>query len=75
MVSFEVSLIKLYLLTTTMDSRGRHGMHDSKEFTEVINGTQKANFDFVVEDYRGFDISRGLTENPTIGVLGKGSNK
>lgn len=37
MVSFEVSLIKLYLLTTTMDSTGRHGMHDSKEFTEVIN--------------------------------------
>ena len=39
------------------------------------NGTQKANFDFVVEDYRGFDPSKGLTENPTIGVLGQDSNK
>jgi len=39
------------------------------------NGTKTANFDFVVEDYRGFDISKGLTGNPTIGVLGQGSNK
>ncbi len=39
------------------------------------NGTQKANFDFVVEDYRGFDINKGLTGNPTIGVLGQNSNK
>jgi protocatechuate 3,4-dioxygenase beta subunit len=39
------------------------------------NGTKTANFDFVVEDYRGFNISRGLTGNPTIGVLGQGSNK
>jgi protocatechuate 3,4-dioxygenase beta subunit len=39
------------------------------------NGTQKANFDFVVEDYRGFDISKGLTENPRIGALRNGSNK
>jgi protocatechuate 3,4-dioxygenase beta subunit len=39
------------------------------------NGTQKANFDFVVEDYRGFDASKGLAGNPTIGVLGQGSNK
>jgi protocatechuate 3,4-dioxygenase beta subunit len=39
------------------------------------NGTQKANFDFVVEDYRGFDIKKGLTGNPTIGVLGQDINK
>lgn len=39
------------------------------------NGTKKANFDFVVEDYRGFDASKGLTGNPTIGVLGQDSNK
>jgi protocatechuate 3,4-dioxygenase beta subunit len=39
------------------------------------NGTKTANFDFVVEDYRGFDASKGLNENPTIGVLGQGSNK
>jgi protocatechuate 3,4-dioxygenase beta subunit len=39
------------------------------------NGTKKANFDFVVEDYRGFDASKGLNGNPTIGVLGQGSNK
>ena len=37
MLIFGVSLIKLYLVTTTMDSRGRRGMHDSKEFTEIIN--------------------------------------
>jgi len=39
------------------------------------NGTKTANFDFVVEDYRGFDISKGLIGNPTIGVLDQGSNK
>ena len=37
MVTLGVSLIKLDLPTTTMDNRGQHGMHDSKEFTEVIN--------------------------------------
>jgi len=46
----------------------------TKPLTDA-NGTKTANFDFVVEDYRGFDISRGLTGNPTIGVLGQGSNK
>ena len=39
------------------------------------NGTKTANFDVVVEDYRGFDTSKGLRGNPTIGVLGHGSNK
>ena len=39
------------------------------------NGTQKANFDFVVEDYRGFDISKGIIGNPTIGAIGQGINK
>ena len=39
------------------------------------NGTKTANFDFVVEDYRGFDISKGLIGNPTIGILGQSSNK
>jgi protocatechuate 3,4-dioxygenase beta subunit len=39
------------------------------------NGTKIANFDFVVEDYRGFDISKGIIGNPTIGVIGQGSNK
>jgi protocatechuate 3,4-dioxygenase beta subunit len=39
------------------------------------NGTKIANFDIVVEDHRGFDASQGLRGNPTIGVLGQGSNK
>jgi protocatechuate 3,4-dioxygenase beta subunit len=38
------------------------------------NGTKIANFDFVVEDHRGFDASQGLRGNPTVGALG-GSNK
>src|SRR4026207_99612 len=33
------------------------------------NGTKIANFDFVVEDYRGFDISKGIIGNPTIGAI------
>ena len=42
----------------------------------AANGTKIAHFDFVVEDYRGFDISKGLRGNPTIGaVIGHGSNK
>src|SRR5215831_9397963 len=42
----------------------------------AANGTKIAHFDFVVEDYRGFDISKGLRGNPTIGaVVGHGSNK
>jgi hypothetical protein len=33
-------------------------------------------FDFVVEDYRGFDISKGIRSNPTIGaVIGHGTDK
>jgi protocatechuate 3,4-dioxygenase beta subunit len=39
------------------------------------NGTKIAHFDFVVEDYRGFDISKGIIGNPTIGIIGQGSNK
>jgi protocatechuate 3,4-dioxygenase beta subunit len=39
------------------------------------NGTKKANFDFVVEDNRGFDTSKGLRSNPTISVLGHNSSK
>jgi protocatechuate 3,4-dioxygenase beta subunit len=39
------------------------------------NGTKKANFDFVVEDHRGFDASKGLRNNPTIGALGHNSSK
>jgi protocatechuate 3,4-dioxygenase beta subunit len=40
------------------------------------NGTKIANFDFVVEDYRGFDVSKGIIGNPTIGIIiGQGSNK
>jgi hypothetical protein len=39
------------------------------------NGTKIANFDFVVEDRRGFDASQGLRDNPTIGVLGQGSSR
>ena len=46
----------------------------TKPVTEA-NGTKTANFDFVVEDYGGFDISKGLIGNPTIGILGQGSNK
>lgn len=42
----------------------------------AANGAKIAHFDFVVEDYRGFDISKGLRGNPTIGaVIGHGSNK
>jgi protocatechuate 3,4-dioxygenase beta subunit len=39
------------------------------------NGTKIANFDFVVEDYRGFDISKGLIGNLTIGAILQGGNK
>ena len=31
-----------------------------------VNGTKIANFDFAVEDYRGFDITKGLIGNPTL---------
>ena len=41
-----------------------------------VNGTKIAHFDFAVEDYRGFDISKGLTGNPTLGaVFGQGINQ
>lgn len=47
----------------------------TKPVTEA-NGTKIAHFDFVVEDYRGFNASQGLKNNPTIGVIGgQGSNK
>jgi hypothetical protein len=39
------------------------------------NGIKVANFDFVVEDYRGFDINKGIIVNPTIGAIRQGSNK
>jgi hypothetical protein len=39
------------------------------------NGTKIANFDFVVEDYRGFDVSKGIIGNPTIDIIGQRSNK
>lgn len=40
------------------------------------NGTKIAHFDFTVEDFRGFDISKGLRENPTIGAaFGQGINQ
>ena len=42
----------------------------TKPVTEA-NGTKIAHFDFVVEDYRGFNASQGLRSNPTIGVLGR----
>jgi protocatechuate 3,4-dioxygenase beta subunit len=42
----------------------------------AANGTKIAYFDFVVEDYRGFDISKGIRGNPTIGaVIGHGTDK
>jgi len=42
----------------------------------AANGTKIAHFNFVVEDYRGFDISKGFVGNPTLGVIfGQGSNK
>lgn len=53
------------------------GVKDSlvtKPVTEA-NGTKIAHFDFVVEDDRGFDPSKGLRSNPTIGVLGHNSSK
>ena len=36
----------------------------------AANGTKISHFNFAVEDYRGFDISKGLAGNPTIGALG-----
>ena len=40
------------------------------------NGTKIAHFNFAVEDYRGFDISKGIEGNPTIGAIsGYGNNK
>jgi protocatechuate 3,4-dioxygenase beta subunit len=38
------------------------------------NGTKIAHFDFLVEDYRGFDISKGIVGNPTIGFMLPQSN-
>jgi len=38
------------------------------------NGTKIAHFDFLVEDYRGFDISNGIAGNPTIGLISPQSN-
>ncbi|MGA9842647.1 MAG: hypothetical protein WBQ25_10060 [Nitrososphaeraceae archaeon] len=37
----------------------------------AANGTKISHFNFVVEDYRGFDISKGLRGNPTISALGR----
>ena len=39
------------------------------------NGTKIAHFDFTVEDFRGFDISKGLRDNPTIGAAFGGINQ
>jgi protocatechuate 3,4-dioxygenase beta subunit len=42
----------------------------------AANGTKIAHFNFVVEDFRGFDITKGLVGNPTLAaLLGQGSNK
>jgi len=38
------------------------------------NGTKIAHFNFLVEDYRGFDISKGIAGNPTIGFISPQSN-
>ena len=40
----------------------------------AANGTKIAHFDFLVEDYRGFDISKGIAGNPTIGFISPQSN-
>jgi hypothetical protein len=45
----------------------------TKPITEA-NGTKIAHFDFVVEDYRGFNQSGGLKSNPTIGII-QGNDK
>jgi protocatechuate 3,4-dioxygenase beta subunit len=37
----------------------------------AANGTKIAHFNFAIEDFRGFDISKGLVGNPTIGALGR----
>jgi len=68
------------IITTQVYFEGQPGDFAVKDtlITKPVtdaNGTKTANFDFVVEDYRGFDISKGLAGNPTIGVLGQGSNK
>jgi protocatechuate 3,4-dioxygenase beta subunit len=36
-----------------------------KPVTEA-NGTKTAHFDFLIEDYTGFDISKGIAGNPTL---------
>lgn len=46
----------------------------TKPVTES-NATKTAHFDFVVEDNRGFNASKGLRGNPTIDVLGHNSSK
>ena len=39
------------------------------------NGTKISHFNFGIEDYRGFDISKGLAGNPTLDVIfGQGSS-
>jgi len=38
------------------------------------NGTKIAHFDFLVEDFRGFDISKGIAGNPTIGFISPQTN-
>jgi len=38
------------------------------------NGTKIAHFNFLVEDYRGFDISKGIAGNPTIGFISPQTN-
>jgi protocatechuate 3,4-dioxygenase beta subunit len=38
------------------------------------NGTKKAHFDFLIEDYTGFDITKGIAGNPTIGFISPESN-
>ena len=44
-----------------------------KPVTEA-NGTKTAHFDFLIEDYTGFDISKGIAGNPTIGFMIPKSN-
>jgi protocatechuate 3,4-dioxygenase beta subunit len=35
----------------------------------AANGTKIAHFNFIVEDYRGFDMNKGIAGNPTLSVI------
>ena len=62
------------MITTDLYFEGQPKDYDVKDSLIVIpdtlqNGTKVAHFDFAVEDYRGFDITKGLEGNPTLAAV------